>query len=78
VIPESFRWLLVHGRQLEAEKILDKIARHNDRPRVESKLLDDIVAAEKVEQVQERKYTILDMFRSKYMIRVSIFMAVNW
>ena len=77
VIPESFRWHLSHDRKETAHEILKKVAKTNKKPYVTIEQLQDLSLGDTKEK-GDRKYTILDIFKSKYLIRVTFLMSFPW
>ncbi|XP_063063380.1 solute carrier family 22 member 13-like [Engraulis encrasicolus] len=72
LLPESARWLLTQGRQDEARKEIQKVARVNKRD-VPEKLLDQLEADSTTETG-----TILDLFRVAYLRKRALIMCYIW
>ena len=77
VIPESFRWLVTKGRYTDAEMVINKIARINDREApnitelVEQARLEDNVNA-------DRRYSVLDLFKTRENVVRSLALIFIW
>ncbi|XP_060552265.1 organic cation transporter protein-like [Ruditapes philippinarum] len=72
IIPESFRWYLAHDKQEKAKNIISNIARFNNQ----QEFVFNAVVHE--EEDQNKKYTFIHLFKSKYLIRVSFLLMLNW
>ncbi|XP_053395337.1 solute carrier family 22 member 4-like [Mercenaria mercenaria] len=73
IIPESFRWYIGHDKSDKALEVINKVAKYNDRHEVELGHL-----MEKPEVKKDRKYTVIDLFKSKTLIRNTILSIFNW
>ncbi|CAJ1082089.1 solute carrier family 22 member 13-like [Xyrichtys novacula] len=71
-LPESARWLLIHGRKEEAQKVLERAARVNGT-KLPSDLIDQVDM-----KVTTKKKNILDIFRIPYLRNRTIIMGFNW
>jgi len=79
IIPESFRWYLSHGRLEEAEKVLEKVAKFNKKPCISLKQLEELDLTDGEDNGQgDRKYTLLDIFKSRYLIKLSLLLSTVW
>ncbi|CAL1525828.1 unnamed protein product [Lymnaea stagnalis] len=79
-VPESIRWLAVHGRIQEAEAVCGRIARLNGKP-LPSKtchILEEIERNEKEQRKNGRQYSYIDIFRGWKMVRVSLSLFCFW
>ncbi|XP_060552263.1 organic cation transporter-like protein [Ruditapes philippinarum] len=73
VFPESFRWYVAHDKPEKAGNILRSVANYNKHNDVNfSKAL------KKPEDTHDRRYTLLDLFKTKYMIRISLLSSLSW
>ncbi|XP_048244246.1 solute carrier family 22 member 16-like [Haliotis rufescens] len=80
VVPESLRYLAVHGKLEEAEEVVDQMARYNKRekPANTEILLKKLSEEERRGSDSDRKYTYLDIYRGWSMFRKSIVHQVIW
>lgn len=79
-IQESFRWYLSHDRTVHAKNVLQNIARFNKRH-----LADDVAlnllggATNNSNDVGDRrKYSVLDLIKTRYMAKVTVFLLADW
>ncbi|GFR62857.1 solute carrier family 22 member 15-like [Elysia marginata] len=65
-VPESFRWLAVHGQDKKATDVAMRIARMNKRPPPSLELLVSIAKSERKRASAERpeRYTYFDLFKN--------------
>ncbi|XP_046574106.1 solute carrier family 22 member 5-like isoform X2 [Haliotis rubra] len=79
-VPESLRWLAVHGKLTEAEKVVDQMARYNrtQKPANTAILLRKLAEEEKSGRNSNRKYNYSDIYRGWGMCRVSLVHQVVW
>ncbi|XP_048746993.2 solute carrier family 22 member 4-like [Ostrea edulis] len=77
IVPESFRWLVSHDKLAEADRIIKKIARLNNHPKPDLNKLQVVVEADVTFQ-GDRKYTFLDLIRSRPLLISSILAGVGW
>ncbi|XP_053385115.1 organic cation/carnitine transporter 2-like [Mercenaria mercenaria] len=73
VIPESFRWYIAHDKPEKAEVIVRSVAKFNRHTN-----FDIDKALKKPENREDKKYTVLDLFRTKKMVKVTFLLALNW
>ncbi|XP_028417308.1 uncharacterized protein LOC114541706 [Dendronephthya gigantea] len=81
VLPESFRWLLTKNRFEDAERIIEKITSFNDLPfpREEfDKVADNSNKFGVKKSVDEKNYSIIDIFRSSVLRKRSLILAFVW
>jgi len=77
-LPESVRWLLSHGRDEEAEKILQHVAKTN-----KTELGHDVITALKNDPSMAstntgKKYSALDCLKTWKMAKISLNVWFNW
>ncbi|XP_046346338.2 solute carrier family 22 member 5-like isoform X2 [Haliotis rufescens] len=79
-VPESLRWLAVHGKLEEAEKVVDQMARYNNRekPANTAILLKKLYEEENSARDSNRKYNYLDIYRGWSICRVSVVHQLVW
>ncbi|XP_067661599.1 organic cation/carnitine transporter 2-like isoform X2 [Haliotis asinina] len=79
-VPESLRWLAVHGRLKEAEDVVDQMARYNrtQKPTNTAILLKKLADEEKSSRDSNRKYNYSDIYRGWGMCRVSVIHQAVW
>ncbi|XP_035825040.1 solute carrier family 22 member 7 [Aplysia californica] len=79
-IPESVRWLTVHGKVKDAYKVLVKVAKVNGRelPDFTESVLVSIHKDELASRQSGRQYSYLDVFRGKRMAKITISFAILW
>ncbi|XP_062621143.1 solute carrier family 22 member 4-like [Saccostrea cucullata] len=76
VIPESFRWLASRFKIKEAENVIKKIADINGRPCPD---MDRVrLALSSKNRLKERKYSIIDIFREKYLLKRTLLLWFCW
>ena len=78
--PESPRWLAAHGRVDEAVKAVEKIARANgkDVPPEVKRILQDVSGPASDSDIGQKKYTYLDLFRSRKSAVNTVCLCVMW
>ena len=67
-LPESPRWLLTHGKKKDAEKLMNRI-------NADSMV---VITLKTIEQSNEKKCTILDLFRHTKVVRLASLIAFLW
>ncbi|KAK7500412.1 hypothetical protein BaRGS_00008319 [Batillaria attramentaria] len=77
-MPESVRWLLVHGRVEEAQAILCRAARQNGKPQPDATRTRALASAEASKARADRTYTFLDLFRTGALARRSFLLFFVW
>ncbi|XP_067661285.1 organic cation/carnitine transporter 2-like [Haliotis asinina] len=80
VAPESLRWLAVHGKLEEAEKVVDQMARYNKRekPANTAILLKKLSEEEKKGKESYHKYNYIDIYRHWNICWKSLVIQVIW
>ncbi|XP_053393411.1 organic cation/carnitine transporter 2-like isoform X2 [Mercenaria mercenaria] len=73
VIPESFRWFIAHDKPDKAEEIIKQVAAYNKR-----ELTDIAHHLEKPKDTKDRKYTFVDLLKSRKLIIITLLSALNW
>ncbi|KAK5871679.1 hypothetical protein PBY51_004544 [Eleginops maclovinus] len=77
-LPESARWLLANGKADAAHYYLTQCAKTNNRTKVMANVTpEDLLQSAKVE-TRENKYTVLDLFKTPNIRRLSICLGVVW
>ncbi|XP_021376626.1 solute carrier family 22 member 6-A-like [Mizuhopecten yessoensis] len=77
VLPESFRYLVIHDRLDEAKEVVCKIARINGKPEPDMSKMSYLVKEDfKVDA--DRKYTILDVAKSKQLRKYTCLLSIVW
>lgn len=73
IVPESFRWYISHDKTEEANRIIRSIAKYNNHAEVtvEKNLQKPMVTS-------NRKYTLLYMFKSRTLVKITILLMFNW
>ena len=80
-VPESLRWLAVHGRDGNATSVATKIARMNKRPVPSPEHLTKTFRSERRSALAGngfKVYTYLDLFRDTKLCKTSIIMGFIW
>ena len=77
-MPESFRWYYAHDRVEDAEKVIKTISKVNHRPLPDMTDIMTTVLADQGGNKKDRKYSALDLFRSKYLAKITILLSVCW
>ena len=72
-LPESFRWYYGHDRIEEAERVIKAVSKVNGRPTPDMEFMEKLQVSTK-----DKKYTIFDIFRTRFLIKVSLLLALNW
>uniref|UniRef100_A0AAY4B915 Major facilitator superfamily (MFS) profile domain-containing protein n=1 Tax=Denticeps clupeoides TaxID=299321 RepID=A0AAY4B915_9TELE len=72
ILPESARWLLTQGRQEEARREIQKVARANKR-KVPESLLDKLEA-----ETTPQTGSMLDLFRMPYLRKRALVLSYLW
>ncbi|GFO12748.1 solute carrier family 22 member 7-like [Plakobranchus ocellatus] len=78
-VPESPRWLATQGKVDESYSVLEKIARVNKKrlPPGAKEILQKI-SKFSVEDQRGKKYTYLDLFKTKKNIKLTLIFALQW
>lgn len=77
-MPESFRWYLSHDRQNEAKKVIKYVAKRNKQP-ITDQMLDEYLKAQSdIEMRKDTKYTIIQLFRTRRLTRITLLSMINW
>ncbi|CAG5125805.1 unnamed protein product [Candidula unifasciata] len=76
-VPESMRFLTVHGNITEANKVVRKIAKWNKKPLPNTSILNTIAEEEKKIMNKTKQYTYLDLFR-KPVRKTNIILGLTW
>ncbi|KAK3097018.1 hypothetical protein FSP39_005624 [Pinctada imbricata] len=77
-IPESPRWLLTKGRFEEAEKILKKIAKCNNRELPDMNILKSFAEREQKLREERSLYSYNDLFKSWKLARNTLIVMYGW
>ncbi|GFR76346.1 solute carrier family 22 member 15-like [Elysia marginata] len=79
-VPESFRWLAVHGRDKDATAVVTKIARMNGRPKPSLEILVNMAECERRRVAVEGsgQYSYLDLFRDSHVRKATLIMSFVW
>ena len=73
LIPESFRWYYSHDRIEEAERVIKAVSKVNRRPSPDMAFMEQLAVTTK-----DRKYTVIDLFKSRFLIRITALLSLNW
>ena len=77
-MPESFRWYYGHDRIEEAEHVIRIVSRVNRRPEPDMLFMKELASIGAEEIRTDRKYTVLDLFKTRFLIRITVLLALNW
>lgn len=81
LLPESFRWLVSHGRLEEAENSIKYVAKINGKPPPDLTKLRAVIEKEQ-QLAKETKalqvYTVLDLFKTSKIRKTTILFALIW
>ncbi|GFR76338.1 solute carrier family 22 member 15-like [Elysia marginata] len=79
-VPESFRWLAVHGQDKKATDVAMRIARLNKRPQPSLELLVDVAESERRRASAERsqRYTYFDLFKNTFLRKPTSVLSFVW
>ena len=75
-MPESFRWYYSHDRVNDAEKVITKVSKLNRRPVPDMTFIEKQLA--KRISDKDKKYSVLDLFKSRFLIKVTLLLLVTW
>ena len=79
LLPESFRWYYAHDRIDDAEKIITKVAKVNRRPVPDMTYMKQLTMMTCMERrMTDKKYTVLDLFKTRFLIKVTLLLFLNW
>ncbi|XP_045211659.2 organic cation transporter protein-like [Mercenaria mercenaria] len=73
IIPESFRWYIAHDKPEKAKVIINNIAKYNRQHEFNS---DEVL--QKEGKTEDKKYTFLHLFKSGFLVRVTMLLMLNW
>uniref|UniRef100_A0A0B7BI57 Major facilitator superfamily (MFS) profile domain-containing protein n=1 Tax=Arion vulgaris TaxID=1028688 RepID=A0A0B7BI57_9EUPU len=76
-LPESLRFLTVHGKIQRGQKVVQKIARLNKRPLPDITIMSRIAEKEKEDRKNRSTYTYLDLFH-RNIRRSSVVLGMSW
>jgi hypothetical protein len=72
-LPESFRWYIAHDKPEKAAQIITRIAKYNKHEEFDiDKVLDN------QEEQEDQKYTVLHLFKSRYLTKITILLSFSW
>lgn len=80
-LPESFRWLVSHGRLDEAERCIRFVAKVNGKPPPDLNRLKVVIEKEQIAAKETKAlqvYTVLDLFRTSKIRKTTILFALIW
>ena len=72
-IPESFRWYYGHDRIEEAERVIKYVSEVNRHPTPDLSFMEEMKVPTK-----DQKYTVLDLFRTRFLVKVTLLLALYW
>lgn len=72
-LPESFRWYIAHDKPEEAKEIITRVAKYNKH-----REFDINKVLQKPEKTDDQKYTVLHLFKSRYLVKVTLLLALSW
>ena len=75
-MPESFRWLVSHNKLEKAEEVISTMARLNRKPTPDLTKLFQIMVEK--ENVRDQQYTIIDMVRSRDLLKKTLVIIFTW
>ncbi|KAK3105862.1 hypothetical protein FSP39_007255 [Pinctada imbricata] len=76
-MPESFRWLVSHKKLDDAKKVIETMAKFNGVPVPDLSDLEKI-ALKGMERETKRTYTLLDIFKSRFLRKNTLLHAFMW
>ncbi|XP_060073041.1 solute carrier family 22 member 6-B-like [Ylistrum balloti] len=76
--PESFRWLVTHGKQGDAMKVVNKIAKTNKKSVPDFTMLSDIVENDMSIRHSKHAYNLRDILCSRILLSRSMLLGVGW
>ncbi|OWF41857.1 solute carrier family 22 member 6-A-like [Mizuhopecten yessoensis] len=76
--PESFRWLVTHGKEEQAVKIVIQIAKTNSKDVPDTTRLTDIADSDSSINQSKQSFTLRDILCSRKLLSRSLLLAVGW
>ena len=80
-VPESFRWYVSHDRMKDAERSIRFIAKINGHKGLDVESLKRLTETEKKEEKDresDRKYTLLDIFKDRGLLKLTLLLSWIW
>ena len=77
-MPESFRWYYAHDKIGDAEKVITMVSEVNRHPKPDMAFFENQAIRDPRESQTSQKYTVLDLFKTKSMIRITVLLAPCW
>ena len=77
-MPESFRWYYAHDRIEDAELVIRTVSNVNRRPVPDMTYMMHLVLENQDNTKKDKKYSALDLFKSRYLIRITLLLSLNW
>lgn len=76
-LPESLRFLTVHGKVTRAHKVVQKIAKMNKKPVPDTNIINTIANKEKEDMKHRSIYSYLDLFHAN-LRKTTIVLTLSW
>ena len=78
-VPESFRWKVAHGHVEDASKIIKFVSKINKRPAPSDELLGELErSVRNSDSHTNRKYTMVDLVKSRTILKNSVLLLIVW
>ena len=77
-IPESFRWYYAHDRIDDAERVVSIVSKVNRRPLPDMTHMKQLVMKDSKGHKKDRKYSAIDLFKTRFLMKVTLLLSVNW
>jgi hypothetical protein len=76
LVPESFRWLSSNGKEKEAEKVVEKIAKLNGRGKPNLVKLSSVILKEAGHK--QKHYSVFHLFASPSLVKYTLLLGLSW
>ncbi|XP_033761146.1 solute carrier family 22 member 6-A-like [Pecten maximus] len=77
-LPESFRWLITHGKQEDAVKVVHHIAKTNKKGVPDLSTLPEVVDNDVSISQSKQAFTLRDILCSRKLLSQSLLLSVGW
>ncbi|XP_028316683.1 solute carrier family 22 member 7-like [Gouania willdenowi] len=77
-LPESARWLMANGKVDAAHRYIMQCSKMNNRSKSMSAITPETLLKSAQEEIEDKKYTFLDLFKSPNLRKVAICSGIVW